>query len=126
MKRHLPNWLALTGLLCVGVLLPMTLAYRGVRTGTRGADTLTGGTGNDRLHDALGSNHLLGGGGDDLIIGAPDGIGDTFEGNEGNDTFSLSPRGGADHVVCGAGEDRVIRNENTEATTEPDCELIAP
>jgi len=55
--------------------------------GGAGSDTLIGGAGNDILNGGLGVDDLQGGDGDDWLNGDA-GLGDSFDGGDGNDTAS--------------------------------------
>jgi Ca2+-binding RTX toxin-like protein len=59
--------------------------------GGAGNDTLNGGDGNDTLTGGAGADVINGGEGDDIIVvSGKDGIGDSWDGGNGNDTFSAN------------------------------------
>ncbi len=72
--------------------------------GREGADTLTGGTGDDALNGEAGNDRLTGGGGDDTLSGGTGN--DTLLGGEGDDR--LQGGYGNDTLHGGAGDDTFV------------------
>lgn len=72
-------------------------------TGGTGSDTISGGSGNDTLVGGLGADFVSGGTGDDAIQAAQ---GDTLDGGDGDDTFTLVDLGesGAGSITINGGE----------------------
>ena len=74
--------------------------------GGKGKDTLTGGSGNDRLSGGNGKDTLFGLAGDDTLVGGNGkdrlngGLGnDTLQGGKGKDTFVLAANEGTDTIL---------------------------
>jgi RTX calcium-binding nonapeptide repeat (4 copies) len=94
-----------------------------------GDDMVDGGGGNDRLRGGRGDDSLLGGDGDDRLKGGQDE--DHLDGGEGDDRINGRGDGGdPDEVVCGAGEDTVLLGRNDEvvvgAAASEDGEAVEP
>jgi RTX calcium-binding nonapeptide repeat (4 copies) len=93
-----------------------------------GDDAVFGGGGRDRLRGGRGDDVLLGGAGADRLRGGQDD--DVLDGGPGDDyLFARGDGGDADQVVCGAGEDTVVLGRNdtivVEAETSADgCEHV--
>ena len=78
-----------------------------------GDDMVDGGGGNDRLRGGRGDDTLLGGDGNDRLKGGQDE--DYLDGGDGDDRINGRGDGGdPDEVVCGAGEDTVLLGRNDE------------
>ncbi len=119
----------------------------GACVGTRGADTITGSSGddliagmegNDVIDLGLGQDTVYGDEGNDTVIdtSAPTSgfvvARDDVYGDEGNDTINVrepssgDPRGHADEVHCGPGKkDKVIYNASRDVIAK-DCEIKRP
>jgi len=77
-----------------------------ILTGTADADTLQGGSGNDRVFALAGDDALIGKAGDDLLDGGA-GL-DTMGGGPGNDTYLVDNTGDVVMENAGEGADQVV------------------
>jgi len=82
--------------------------------GAAGADSLTGGAGNDTLTGNAGADTIVGGGGDDSLTGG-DGA-DTITAGTGDDT--LSGGNGADTIIAGSGDDTITLTEDSQSNDD--------
>ncbi len=87
--------------------------------GRGGDDALYGNEGNDRITGDRGRDRIFGGAGNDTIFGNLDP--DEVDGGSGNDRISVI-NGGADSVVCGAGNDVVFTDPRDKIAG--DCESV--
>ena len=84
-----------------------------ILTGTADADTLQGGSGNDRVFALAGDDALIGKAGDDLLDGGA-GL-DTMGGGPGNDTYLVDNTGDVVMENAGEGADQVVAIERRAA-----------
>ncbi len=83
--------------------------------GGAGDDTITGGSGANRIDGRGGDDTISGGAGNDTLIG---GLGDdTLNGDAGNDTFVSTSTDGADVMAGGIGTDTVDYSARTASVT---------
>jgi hypothetical protein len=88
-----------------------------------------GGAGNDWIQPGLGSDIVVGGGGNDLLFHeerfprTPPDSGDTYSGGSGNDVIIDKGRSrGKDLISCGSGFDWVLADRGD--VVAPDCEEV--
>jgi hypothetical protein len=89
---------------------------------------MDGGPGNDVIVAPASGGGMLGGAGDDLLVGGagPDSLSDVAD-PSGSNTF-LARGGGSDHIVCGYGYDRVFADASDTIETRtgwPACEEVS-